>query len=123
MSDPTAKRSLRSMRRREEQIRLGIIQEGEPEYPPSGTYSSYYHGVAPYVQKMLRKKLLRAAGQYVRATDPDKKRTARGIVRGMAISVCYITNPVFSTPPPESVAELEATIIAEARAIEERKNQ
>lgn len=123
MKEATSKKSARAERRREEQVRIGLIEREEPEYPPAGTYSSYHHGVPRHVKKILRKKLIKATRQYLRVDGtehPDRKRTARGIVRGMAQAYLYIENAAMEEPFPGRLEELEAEIIDVATELNER---
>lgn len=118
MAEDMTKKTARRARRIEEQIRLGIIVEGEPEYPPSNTYSSYHHGVPRFVKEKAEKMAAKAALTYVRRKaegDPDKTRTARGILRGQAQMLLLIRVPNLADVT-EYLKNLEEELVTKAQA-------
>lgn len=118
------KKTARRARRIEDQVRLGIIKEGEPEYPESNTYSSYHHGVPRYVKDKAEKMAAKTALMYVRRKaegDPDKTRTARGILRGQAQMLLLIRVPNL-VDVPEYLKNLEEELVTKAQAKLDRIN-
>lgn len=120
-----SKKALKRQRRREDQLRLGLIKEGEPEYPEAHTYSGYHHHVARYVKDEAEKMAAKAAMMYVRRKaegDADKTRTARGILRGQAQMLLLIRVPNLANVP-DYLKDLEEELVTKAQAKLDRINK
>lgn len=113
-----SKKSARASRRREDQLRLGLIVEGEPEYPPPNTYSSFHHGVPRFVRDRAEEMAAKAARMYVRRKredDAEKTKVARSILRGQAQMLLLMRSPMLYTQP-ESLIKLEKELVKKAEA-------